>query len=109
MRYYPENPCSRGFSASCGPLSRVATTGVASGDSVQDECDLQVDAEAGDLSIAHQHLLLLHPGALDIAQCLAGLCDRVADCRFEALAAGRGQLDGLGNAHGVSSARGLNP
>src|SRR3954447_20302805 len=71
--------------------------------SVQDERHLQMDAEAGDLPITHHHLLLFDPRPLDVAHGLACLRDCVANRGLEALAAGRCQLDRLGNAHGVSS------
>src|SRR3954452_19828106 len=93
-------PPARRSEASTGTATRTAVLFAAS---VQDERHLEMDAEAGDLPIANQNLLLLHPGPLDVAHRLACLRDRVANRGLEALAARRCQLDRLGNAHGVSS------
>src|SRR6476661_2673967 len=114
MRYLSKTPANPGVfgvmerrppwpgAAGVGPEPPAWATPFGRG-SVQDECDLKMYAKAGDLPIANEHLLLLDPRTLDIANRLASLRNRIADRSLEALAAGGCQLDRLGNAHGASS------
>src|SRR6185503_9810031 len=66
---------------------------------VDDERDHHVHLILGDRALTHVHLLLLHPGGLDVAQRLVRPGEPLLERILEARARGRADLGNLGYRH----------
>src|SRR4249920_2906648 len=90
-------PQSRPDSTSAGSVISSRPSGGVS--AVEDEADAKRYAIGDDLAALHVDLLLRHPRALDVAECLAALLDPGAHGLLEAVGRAGGHLDHLRYRH----------